>query len=430
MFHLAWFLSWQVQSWNGTWSGEGGNEWNHPDLYVDMTKSLERAGFDYIMFEDGAFVPDSYGGNHDWWLARARSVPKQDPMQLLPILSQHTERLGLVGTMSTSFYPPYMAARTMATIDHLTHGRAGVNLVTSHNTRTAQNFGHDDIFEHDLRYDMADEWIELVKQLWGSWDADALVQDRARNVYVDGSKVRPIDFHGKWHSSRGPLNTMAPPQGNPVICQAGGSGPGRTLAAKHCDTLLAQVESIEAMKEYRADVRARMVEAGRDPDSCKILFIVSPVLGETQADAEAKNERMLAGFKADISVNLANMSYASGVDFAQYDLDEPFPDLSDTNATRSSMVMMSANAQGMTLRQAAESNVRRSVELVGTPDSVASQMGEIVAEVGGDGFLISGNVNRRYIAEITEGLVPELRKRGLTRDGYTHEQFRDNLLEF
>jgi len=430
MFHLGWFLSWQVQSWNGTWSGEGGTEWNHPELYVEMAQSLERAGFDYVMLEDGAFVPDSYGGNHDWWLARARSVPKQDPMQLLPILSQNTERLGLVGTMSTSYYPPYMAARTMATIDHLSHGRAGVNLVTSHNTRTAQNFGHDDIFEHDLRYDMADEWVELVKALWGSWDPDAVVLDRERNVFADGSKVRPVDFAGKWHSSRGPLNVTAPPQGRPVICQAGGSPAGRGLAAKHSDTILVQVESVEAMKEYRDDVRARMRQDGRDPDDCKVMFIVSPVLGETEEEARAKSERVLAGFKADISVNLANMSYASGVDFAQFDLDAPFPDLSQTNATRSSMVMMSANAQGMTLRQAAESNVRRSVELVGTPDSVAAQMDEIVTEVGGDGFLISGNVNRRYVAEITDGLVPALRRRGLVREHYAHEMFRDNLLEF
>jgi alkanesulfonate monooxygenase SsuD/methylene tetrahydromethanopterin reductase-like flavin-dependent oxidoreductase (luciferase family) len=173
-----------------------------------------------------------------------------------------------------------------------------------------------------------------------------------------------------------------------------------------------------------------MVEAGRDPDSCKILFIVSPVLGETTADARAKNDRVLAGMKADISSNLAGMSYASGVDFSTFDLDAPFPDLTNTNATRSSMAMMTANSAGMTLRQAAEADPRRSVELIGTPDAVAAQMGEIVEEIGGDGFLISGNVNRRYIAEITEGLVPELRKRGLVRDGYTHEQFRDNLLEF
>jgi FMN-dependent oxidoreductase (nitrilotriacetate monooxygenase family) len=430
LFHMAWFLSWQVQGWNGMWSGEGGTEWNHPELYVDMAQSLERAGFDYLMFEDGAFVPDSYGSSHDWWLANARSVPKQDPMQLLPILSQNTERIGLVGTMSTSYYPPYMAARTMATIDHLSHGRAGVNLVTSHNTRTAQNFGHDEMFEHDLRYDMADEWITLVKQLWDSWDPDAVVLDRERRMFADGSKVRTVDFEGKWHRSRGPLNVSSPPQGNPVICQAGGSPAGRGLAAKHSDTLLAQVGSVEAMKEYRADVRARMADAGRDPDSCKVMFIVSPVLGETHEDAVAKQERALAFYKADIESNLASMSYASGVDFAQFDLDAPLPDLRGTNATRSSMDLITRNSAGMTLREAASSDIRRSVELVGTPDAVAAQMGEIAEEVGGDGFLISGGVNRRYIAEIADGLAPALRKRGLIRDGYTHEMFRDNLLEF
>ncbi|OZF33018.1 FMNH2-dependent monooxygenase [Rhodococcus sp. 14-2483-1-1] len=429
MFHLGWFLSWQVQSWNQMWSGEGGTEWNHPELYIDMTRSLERAGFDYIMFEDGSFVPDSFGGSSEWWLANARSVPKQDPNSLLPILSQHTERLGLIATMTTSFHPPYMAARTAATLDHLSNGRAGVNLVTSHNVRTAQNFGYEEMFEHDHRYEMADEWIDLVKQLWSSWEPDAVRLDREAGVFADFAKVHNIDFKGKYHSSRGPLNTTPTPQGRPVICQAGGSPAGRGFAAKHAETILAQVESVEAMKTYRDDVRARMIVEGRDPDSCKIMFIVSPVLGETQQEAQDKNERILDGFRNNIDVNLASMSYASGIDFSKFDLDAPIPTV-ETNAGRGTMALIGANTTGMTLREAASSDIRKSVQLIGTADAVAEQMGDIAAEVGGDGFLIAGSVNRRYISEITDGLAPELRKRGLIRDGYPHELFRDNLMDF
>ncbi|MBY3986931.1 NtaA/DmoA family FMN-dependent monooxygenase [Rhodococcus fascians] len=429
MFHLGWFLSWQVQSWNQMWSGEGGTEWNHPELYIDMTRSLERAGFDYIMFEDGAFVPDSFGGSSKWWLANARSVPKQDPNSLLPILSQHTERLGLIATMTTSFHPPYMAARTSATLDHLSNGRAGVNLVTSHNVRTAQNFGYEEMFEHDHRYEMADEWIELVKQLWSSWEPDSVRLDREAGIFADFTKVHNIDFEGKYHSSRGPLNTTPTPQGRPVICQAGGSPAGRGFAAKHAETILAQVESVEAMKAYRDDVRARMVIEGRDPDSCKIMFIVNPVLGETDREAQDKHERTLAGFRNDIDVNLASMSYASGIDFSKFDLDAPIPAI-ETNAGRATMALIGANTTGMTLREAASSDIRKSVPLIGTADAVAEQMGDIAAEVGGDGFLIAGNVHRRYISEITDGLAPELRKRGLIRDGYAHTLFRDNLMDF
>lgn len=429
MFHMGWFLSWQVQSWNQMWSGTGGTEWNHPELYIDMAKSLERAGFDYLMFEDGSFVPDSYGSSTEWWLKNARSVPKQDPMSLIPIVSHFTERIGLIGTMTTSFYPPYMAARTMSTLDHLSHGRVGANLVTSHNVRTAQNFGYDEMFEHDLRYEMADEWIELVKGLWSSWEPDAVQLDYDRGIYADFEKVKPIDFKGRFYSSRGPLNTTPSPQGRPVICQAGGSPAGRGFAAKHADTIIAQVESVDAMKAYRDDVRARMVEFGRNPDDCKVMFIISPVLGETQEEALAKHDRILAGFRTNLDQNLASMSYASGMDFSKFDLDAPFPTV-HTNATRSSMEMIGANATGMTLREAAGADIRKSVDLIGTAASVAEQMGEIAAEVGGDGFLIAGSVTRRYISEIADGLAPELRKRGLIRDGYTHELFRDNLLEF
>lgn len=429
MFHMGWFLSWQVQSWNAMWSGEGATEWNQPDLYIDMAHALERAGFDYLMFEDGSFVPDSYGGSHDWWLANARSVPKQDPMALIAVLSRFTEHIGLIGTMTTSFYPPYMAARMMSTLDHLSHGRAGANLVTSHNTRTAQNFGHQELFEHDRRYEMADEWITLVKRLWSSWEPDAVVLDRERGMFADGSKVHPVDFEGEFFSCRGPLNTTAPPQGRPAICQAGGSPAGRAFAARHADTIIAQCRGVEGMKEFRDDVRARMSAAGRDPDTCKILFIVSPVLGETQQDADEKQERQLTAFRTNLDINLSSLSYATGVDFSTFDLDAPFPQF-ETNATRSSLTMMSQAAGGRTLREAVSGDIREAVALVGTPDAVAARMGEIYQEVGGDGFLISGNVHRRYISEIADGLAPELRKRKLIRDGYQHATLRANLLEF
>lgn len=428
MMHLGWFLSFQVQSWNQTWSGLGGTEWNKPQLYIDMARSLERAGFDYLMFEDGSFVPDSYGSSHDWFLAAARSVPKQDPLSLIPILGQFTQHIGFFGTVTTSFHPPYMAARTGATIDHLTDGRSGLNLVTSHNVRTAQNFGHDEMFDHDERYRMADEWIDLVKRLWNSWEPDAVVMDEERGVFADGAKVHPIDFRGRWYSSRGPLNTTPSPQGRPALCQAGGSPAGLDFGSKHVDTIIAHVSGVEDMKAYRDDVTRRMVAAGRDPKECKVLFLISPVLGETDAEARAKHDRTAAAMRANIDANLASMSYATGEDFSKFDLDEPLP-VTSTNATQSSLALFTKLAEGKTLREFASGDVRRSLDLVGTPDHVAGLMGEAMEESHGDGFLISGPAHRRYISEIADGLAPALRRRGLIRDGYQYSTLRENLLE-
>ncbi|MCE0766864.1 NtaA/DmoA family FMN-dependent monooxygenase [Pseudonocardia kujensis] len=429
MLHLGWFLSFQVQSWNQMWSGEGGREWNKPQLYIDAARSLERAGFDYMMFEDGSFVPDSYGGNHDWWLKAARSVPKQDPLPLIPILGEHTKNIGFFATVTTSFHPPFMAARSAATIDHLTDGRFGLNLVTSHNHRTAQNFGHDALFDHDERYRMADEWIDLVRKLWDSWDADAVVLDEERGMFADGSKVHPVDFEGEFYRSRGPLNTTRPPQGRPALCQAGGSNAGRAFGAKNVDTIIAQVNGVEDMKAYRDEVSEHMIAAGRDPKECKVLFIVTPVLGETDAEAQDRAERGRLAMAGAVESNLASLSYATGEDFAKYDLDAPFPDI-ETNATQSSLALFKKLAAGKTLREFVTSDTRKSVDLVGTPDTVAGQMDEIMQEVGGDGFLISGSLHRRYVSEIADGLGAALRRRGLARDGYAGSTLRENLLEF
>ncbi|GAA4545914.1 NtaA/DmoA family FMN-dependent monooxygenase [Pseudonocardia xishanensis] len=429
MLHLGWFLSFQVQSWNQMWSGAGGTEWNKPQLYVDSARALERAGFDYMMFEDGAFVPDSYGGDHDWWLAAARSAPKQDPLALIPILGEHTRNIGFFATVTTSFHPPYMAARSAATIDHLTDGRFGLNLVTSHNTRTAQNFGYDELFAHDERYAMADEWIDLVRRLWDSWEPDAVVLDEERGIFADGSKVHPIDFEGRWYRSRGPLNVTRPPQGRPALCQAGGSKAGRAFGARNVDTIIAQVNGVEDMKAYRDEVSELMIAAGRDPKECKVLYIVTPVLGETEGEARDRFERGRKAMAGSVEANLASMSYATGLDFAQFDLDAPFPDI-ETEATQSSLALFKKLAAGKTLREFATSDTRKSVDLYGTPDSVAGQMGEIMDEVGGDGFLISGSLNRRYVSEISDGLGAALRRRGLTRDGYAGSTLRENLLEF
>ncbi len=427
-FHLGWFCNFVADEWNGTW-GADGDTWTG-DFYVEMARSLERACFDYMILEDKCMVSTAYGGTMEMDLKHG-IAPKHDPAPLATLLAYTTRRLGIVATLSTSFYPPWLLARLCATIDHIARGRFGWNLVTSAEDRAAQNFGMDKLYEHDLRYEMADEYTRLVKELWDSWDSDAVIRDRDTGHYADHTKVRTVDFVGEYYASRGPLNTVRPPQGHPVICQAGASPRGRHFASAHADTIIAAASGVAGMLEYRNDIRRRMEGHGRNPDDCKVLFLISPILGETEQEARARQQRWMTD-DTFIEYTLAEISSITEVDFSQFDLDAPLPPVT-TNGERGSLENFVKKGEGKTLREMAAGGLSDAVELVGTPDQVAERMGEIMDEVGGDGFLITSPVmrlNRHYITEITDGLVPALQRRGLCRTEYAYEQFRDNLLEF
>jgi FMN-dependent oxidoreductase (nitrilotriacetate monooxygenase family) len=431
MFHLGWFLKGGigVQGWSTGWTGAIATSWMKPDLYIDMARALEEAGFDYIMIEDSLMIRDTYKSNMQFALARAISAPKMDPMPMIPLIAQATSRIGIIATLATSFTHPFHAARLGATLDLLTQGRVGLNLVTASAHRSAQNFGYDEHFEHDHRYEMAEEWMEVANALWNSWEPDAIVADEEQRLYVDHEKVHPINFSGRFYKCRGPLNVCPGPQRRPVICQAGGSNAGRSFAAKHADTIVGAVGGVAGMKAYRKDMSERMRSFGRRPEDCKLLFLVAPVLGDTVEEAQAKNEREKAATAADLEARLSNLSYVSGLDMAQFDLDGPVPAALEKGNGHQSVVAEYIRS-GKTLRQMLSYSPLESIEIVGTPESAAAQMGEIMDEVGGDGFLISNAVTRKSIGEITGGLVPALKRRGLVRKAYAHEHFRANLLEF
>jgi alkanesulfonate monooxygenase SsuD/methylene tetrahydromethanopterin reductase-like flavin-dependent oxidoreductase (luciferase family) len=252
--------------------------------------------------------------------------------------------------------------------------------------------------------------------------------DREAGVFVDHTKVRAIDFKGRFFSSRGPLNTARPPQGRPVLVQAGGSPQGKRFAAKHMDSVIAAVSTIGEMKAFRIDLRERLAAEGRDPDSCKLFFVASPTVGETDAEAQERLRRRQSQREASPAMTLAQMASLTDIDFATFDLDAPIGELS-TNGQQGTLKRFLA--QGSTLREIAR-NYRYGLEdeLVGTPEHIACAMGEIMEEVGGDGFMFSGPVTRRYVAEITDGIVPALQRLGLVRTVYTHRHFRDNLFAF
>jgi FMN-dependent oxidoreductase (nitrilotriacetate monooxygenase family) len=428
-FHLGWFLgnSYGVHGWNQPWGGTDAQDWTQPDLHIELAKALERACFDYLLLEDSLFVPDNYGSSMEFYLRRALRAPKNDPLPLVPLIAQATSHLGLVPTISTSFYPPYLLARLIATLDLMSKGRVGCNFVTSTAERAAQNFGLDAHLEHDLRYEMAGEFVDLVIQLWESWDADAIVMDREAGMFVDPAKVRSINFKGRFFASRGPLNTARPPQGRPVLVQAGGSPQGQQFAAKHMDSVIAAVSTVGEMKAFRADLRKRVAAAGRDPDSCKLFFVISPTLGETNAEALERSQRRQAHRESFPELALAQMGSLTDIDFSTFDIDAPIGELT-TNGQQGTLKRFLA--QGKTLREIAHNYRYGFEDLVGTADHVAGAMAEVMQEVGGDGFMFTGLVTRRYVAEITDGLVPALQRRGLVRTAYEHKHFRDNLMAF
>ncbi len=430
-FHLAWFLSqgYGPKSWRSIWPGADTGRWMMPDLFIDLAKGMERACMDYMIIEDSSMLPYTYQGSHDTYLKYAASTPKLDPAVLVPYLAQATKHLGLVPTLSTSEYPPFLLARLVNTLDHVTEGRIGWNCVTSSNDGAAQNYGHEGQRPHDERYDVADEFADLVTRLWEAWEPDAVVLDRDRPMFADGSKVHPVFHEGKYFRCRGPLNAPRSPQGRVPICQAGGSPRGQAFASRWADTIITDGGgSIASMKAYREDVRRRAVALGRDPDGIKVLFLAYPIVDTTMAAARERRVLERKAAEEHMDMQLSGMSRLTGIDFSKFDLDTPLPDSLTTNGHQSSL----AKWIGKTPRSIVQSYASKAgIDFTGTPDHVAGMMQDIMEEVGGDGFLLfNGYFDRRYIMEVCDGLVPELQRRGLTRKAYAHKTLRENLMEF
>ena len=428
-FHLAWFCNFSA------------GEWNHPyapttppwdgKFYVEMAQAMERACFDYIMLEDTLMVSEAYRGTAEAALKHALQAPKHDPMPLAAMIAAATSRMGVVATMSTMAYPPFLLARLSATLDHIAGGRFGWNIVTSGEDAAAQNFGMEELPPRGQRYDMADEYVELVCRLFNSWEPGAVVMDRASGTFADHTKVQPIHFEGRFFKCRGPLNTVPSPQGRPTFVQAGGSPRGREFAARTADSIIATANGYAGMKAYRDDVRARAAAAGRNPDDVKVLFLVYPVIAETNAEAWAKHRRMVDS-PAFIESALAAIGTVTDIDFSEFDLDAELPPLT-TNGEQGSLDKFAQWGSGKTLRQLTAERFDSGLQLIGTPDEVADKMGEAMAAIGGDGFLVSTpfqRSSRLRVVEITEGLVPALQRRGLVRTRYEGGTLREVLREF
>ena len=402
--------------------------WARPELYQHIAKVCERGLFDMVFFADLNYISDTYTGDLDPALRYAVQAPEHDPIPLLSFMAAVTERIGLASTLSTSHHHPYYAARLWATLDHLTRGRAGWNVVTSLNHNQAANYG-EEREPSALRYEKAEEFVEVCRKLWDAWDEDAVVMDTDTPQFIDSSKVRRTDHVGTHFKSRGPLNVTRSPQNGPAILQAGTSPQGRDFAARHADALFAiQPRAIDA-KEYRDSIRERAADFGRDPDSIKVLFGAQPIIGSSDAEAIEKQEEHneLVPVEAGLAILSAHLDF----DLSTLPIETLMAERDEPELQRMKTRYLALDGSSYTLAEVARRH-GQSVgipQFTGTPATVADQMEAFFDEVGGDGFMLSPIYSPGAIEEFVDEVVPELQRRGRYRTEYTGTTQRDHLLQ-
>ena len=399
---------------------------------VELAQAAERGLFDMLFFQDSAAVAPAYylSGGKAEALAEAARCVRLEPLTMLAALATVTKRLGLISTATTTYNDPFSLARKFATIDHISKGRAGWNLVTSQNVDEAQNFSKDAHLDHTLRYERAQEFYDVVTGLWDSWEDDAIIRDREAGRYIDPAKLHVLNHKGKHFSVRGPLNVARPPQGYPIVAQAGSSDPGRELAARTADVVFtAQVELGEAQAFY-ADVKARMAKYGRDPDHMKIMPGIRFVLGSTEAEAKARYAQMLAS-ASDEGALASVQRLAGDLDLKQFPLDGPLPELPPSNAAKARQKMMIELAQreNLSIRDLAR---RFTFSLghmvyVGTAPGLADFMEDWFTKGAADGFTMLSPYFPAPLNDFVDDVVPELQRRGLFRTAYEGATLRENL---
>lgn len=420
-----------------TWHNNGA--WRHPESDADMAleprryermaQVLEEGKFDALFFVDILTLYDSYGGS----VAGQVSGPGQmfflDPMLLLAAMARVTSHIGLAGTLTTAFYSPFHIARAFATLDHMSHGRAAWNVVTSSNTREAQNYGLDRLMDKSLRYDHADEVLEACDGLWNSWDADAIVYDRKAGVYADGSKVHATKYDGKYVRARGPLTTPRSPQGRPVIMQAGSSPRGREFAARWAEVVFTLQHAKADMQAFYADIKSRMERVGRRPEECVITPAVDIILGETESIARERAAYLESLVSAEVGV--CDLSNAIGVDLSGYDLDKPVEDMEINDGPRGvlDVILQGSRAAGLTLRQAGHryGTSQHTPALIGTAEMVADRMQDMFESHCCDGFVVCPSITPGTYVQFVKTVVPELQRRGIFRKNYAGKTLRENL---
>lgn len=412
--------------------GVGGNvsAWRHPEVpadasvnfqfYTQQAQKAEAGKFDLVFIADGLYINE-------------KSIPhflnRFEPITILSALAAVTSKIGLVGTLSSSYSEPFTVARQFGSLDHISGGRAGWNVVTSPLEGSASNFSKTDHPTHDERYKIAEEYLEVTRGLWDSWEDDAFVRDKESGVFFDPSKLHRLDHKGEYFSVQGPLNIARSKQGHPVIFQAGSSESGKKLAGKAADAVFTGHENIEDAKAFYKDVKDRAVAEGRSADDIVILPGIGPIIGRTEEEAERKYQELAGLVTIENALNYLGRFFEHH-DFSQYPLDEPFPELGDLghNSFRSGTdkIKKTAKEQNLTLRQVALQSATPRGQFIGTPEKVADLIQQWHEEGAADGFIIHSSIPSG-LNDFVELVVPILQERGIYRTDYESDTLRGNL---
>ncbi len=408
--------------------------WRYPGAFPDanfnfahikrFAQKLEDGKFDAFFMADHMAVLNMPMAA----LKRSHTVTSFEPFTLLSALAGVTEHLGLVATGSTTFDAPYHVARRFASLDHISGGRAGWNIVTTSNPDAALNFGLTEHVEHGERYRRAREFYDVVTGLWDSWADDAFIRDVENGIYFDPAKLHVLDHKGKHLSVRGPLNIARPVQGWPVIVQAGASDAGRQLAAETAEAVFTAQGTLAAGRQFYADVKGRMEQAGRSPDHMKILPACFVVVGDTVEEAREKRARLDS--LVDYANGIASLSIALGHDASGFDPDAPLPDIPESNASKSGRqrAIDLAKRENLTVRQLAQRLGGHSgLAMIGTAATIADQMEEWMLTEACDGFTVQFPYLPGGLDDFVDRVVPELQRRGLFRREYEGKTLRENL---
>jgi len=404
--------------------------WRHPDTdpanaltlqhYADIARIAEAGKLDSLFLADGVAL---------WGNVRYNSHNLFEPLTLLSALAAVTDRIGLIATASTTYNEPYHLARKFASLDHLSNGRAGWNIVTSAGADEARNFNRDTRPDHELRYDRATEFLDLVTKLWDSWEDDALAIDKMSGIFADTDKLHTVDHAGQHFQVRGPLNTPRPVQGYPLLVQAGSSETGKEYAARFAEAVFTAQQTFAAGKAFYDDVKSRLARYGRRPDQIKILPGISAILGATESEARQREADLNGLINPDYG--LRQLSTLLDHDLFSYDLDGPLPEVgshTEGNQSRFELITNLAKRDKLTIRQLLErlAGGRGHRVLAGTPAQVADEIESWFLEGAADGFNIMPATLPGGLTDFVQHVVPELQRRGLFRTEYTGTTLRDH----
>ncbi|WP_411349991.1 LLM class flavin-dependent oxidoreductase [Paenibacillus sp. WLX2291] len=412
--------------------GVGGSmsTWRHPevlsdasvnfDFYKRQALKAEEGKFDLVFIADGLFINE-------------KSLPhflnRFEPVTILSALAGVTSKIGLVGTISTSYSEPFTISRQLASLDHISGGRAGWNVVTSPLEGTALNYSRDRHPSHPERYKIASEYLDVAKGLWDSWEEDAFVRDKESGVFFDPDKLHTLNHQGEYFSVQGPLNIGRTPQGQPVIFQAGSSEDGKNLAARSADAIFTGQETLADAQAFYQDVKSRVTGYGRDEDEVKILPGITPIIGRTEEEAEQKYQEIASLVTIDKALQYLGRFFDHH-DFSQYPLDEPFPELNGigSNSFRSGTdkIKKDAKERNLTLREVALQSATPRSNFIGTAEQVADRIQEWFEQKGADGFIIHSDLPSG-LHDFVDQVVPILQARGIYREDYEHTTLRENL---